>query len=425
MTEKGEKMSKFIIQGGKKLEGEIKISGSKNAALPIIAATVLNAGTTTLYNVPDIQDVNTMFEILKKIGATIKRKNNKIIINTNKVHTYEIPDDLMRQMRSSVILAGALIGKYHKAKFSCPGGCDIGSRPIDLHINAFKKLGVEITEEAGFIKCKANKIIGTNIDLDFPSVGATENIILATVLSTGTTTINNAAMEPEIIDMVQFLKKMGAKIQGEGTNQIIIDGVEKLSGVSYNIMPDRIEAGTILCAVAATGGNVILDNVIPEHLTAVINKLEETGCKIEINNKKITLNAPKKLKPIDIKTMTYPGFPTDLQQIFATMLVKASGTSIIVENIFESRYKYISELRKMGAKVTVEGKTAIIKGTRKINATTVVCTDLRGGAALVIAGLMAKGKSRVENIGYIQRGYENLENKLGSLGAKIKLEESN
>lgn len=286
-------------------------------------------------------------------------------------------------------------------------------------------MGINIKEEYGEIICNSEKIKGAQIHLDFPSVGATENIILATVLSTGTTTINNAAMEPEIIDMVQFLKKMGAKIQGEGTNQIIIDGVEKLSGVSYNIMPDRIEAGTILCAVAATGGNVTLDNVMSEHLTAVINKLEETGCKIEINNKKITLNAPKKLKSIDIKTMTYPGFPTDLQQIFATMLVKASGTSIIVENIFESRYKYISELRKMGAKVTVEGKTAIIKGARKINATTVVCTDLRGGAALVIAGLMAKGKSRVENIGYIQRGYENLENKLGSLGAKIKLEESN
>lgn len=378
-----------------------------------------------MYNVPQIKDTKTTLEILKLLGCKIKQNSGKIEINSKHITKTEIPEHLMREMRSTVIMAGALLGRFKEVTFSYPGGCDIGSRPIDLHINAFKKLGVEITEEAGFIKCKANKIIGTNIDLDFPSVGATENIILATVLSTGTTTINNAAMEPEIIDMVQFLKKMGAKIQGEGTNQIIIDGVEKLSGVSYNIMPDRIEAGTILCAVAATGGNVTLDNVMPEHLTAVINKLEETGCKIEINNKKITLNAPKKLKSIDIKTMTYPGFPTDLQQIFATMLVKASGTSIIVENIFESRYKYISELRKMGAKVTVEGKTAIIKGTRKINATTVVCTDLRGGAALVIAGLMAKGKSRVENIGYIQRGYENLENKLGSLGAKIKLEESN
>ena len=418
-------MKSYIIEGGKKLEGTVKISGSKNASLPILAATILSEKTNKLYNVPQIKDTKTTLEILKLLGCKIKQNSGKIEINSKHITKTEIPEHLMREMRSTVIMAGALLGRFKEVTFSYPGGCDIGSRPIDLHINAFKKLGVEITEEAGFIKWKANKIIGTNIDLDFPSVGATENIILATVLSTGTTTINNAAMEPEIIDMVQFLKKMGAKIQGEGTNQIIIDGVEKLSGVSCNIMPDRIEAGTILCAVAATGGNVILDNVIPEHLTAVINKLEETGCKIEINNKKITLNAQKKLKPIDIKTMTYPGFPTDLQQIFATMLVKASGTSIIVENIFESRYKYISELRKMGAKVTVEGKTAIIKGTRKINATTVVCTDLRGGAALVIAGLMAKGKSRVENIGYIQRGYENLENKLGSLGAKIKLEESN
>ena len=418
-------MKSYIIEGGKKLEGTVKISGSKNASLPILAATILSEKTNKLYNVPQIKDTKTTLEILKLLGCKIKQNSGKIEINSKHITKTEIPEHLMREMRSTVIMAGALLGRFKEVTFSYPGGCDIGSRPIDLHINAFKKLGVEITEEAGFIKCKANKIIGTNIDLDFPSVGATENIILATVLSTGTTTINNAAMEPEIIDMVQFLKKMGAKIQGEGTNQIIIDGVEKLSGVSYNIMPDRIEAGTILCAVAATGGNVTLDNVMPEHLTAVINKLEETGCKIEINNKKITLNAPKKLKSIDIKTMTYPGFPTDLQQIFATMLVKASGTSIIVENIFESRYKYISELRKMGAKVTVEGKTAIIKGKRKINATTVVCTDLRGGAALVIAGLMAKGKSRVENIGYIQRGYENLENKLGSLGAKIKLEESN
>lgn len=418
-------MKSYIIEGGKKLEGTVKISGSKNASLPILAATILSEKTNKLYNVPQIKDTKTTLEILKLLGCKIKQNSGKIEINSKHITKTEIPEHLMREMRSTVIMAGALLGRFKEVTFSYPGGCDIGSRPIDLHINAFKKIGVEITEEAGFIKCKANKIIGTNIDLDFPSVGATENIILATVLSTGTTTINNAAMEPEIIDMVQFLKKMGAKIQGEGTNQIIIDGVEKLSGVSYNIMPDRIEAGTILCAVAATGGNVILDNVMPEHLTAVINKLEETGCKIEINNKKITLNAPRKLKSIDIKTMTYPGFPTDLQQIFATMLVKASGTSIIVENIFESRYKYISELRKMGAKVTVEGKTAIIKGARKLNATTVVCTDLRGGAALVIAGLIAKGKSRVENIGYIQRGYENLENKLGSLGAKIKLEESN
>ena len=397
-------MKSYIIEGGKKLEGTVKISGSKNASLPILAATILSEKTNKLYNVPQIKDTKTTLEILKLLGCKIKQNSGKIEINSKHITKTEIPEHLMREMRSTVIMAGALLGRFKEVTFSYPGGCDIGSRPIDLHINAFKKLGVEITEEAGFIKCKANKIIGTNIDLDFPSVGATENIILATVLSTGTTTINNAAMEPEIIDMVQFLKKMGAKIQGEGTNQIIIDGVEKLSGVSYNIMPDRIEAGTILCAVAATGGNVILDNVIPEHLTAVINKLEETGCKIEINNKKITLNAQKKLKPIDIKTMTYPGFPTDLQQIFATMLVKASGTSIIVENIFESRYKYISELRKMGAKVTVEGKTAIIKGTRTNGINKYILSTI--GVPKIIGSLMLKILGTMDNLPKLRNDFD-------------------
>ena len=265
-------MSKFIIQGGKKLEGEIKISGSKNAALPIIAATVLNAGTTTLYNVPDIQDVNTMFEILKKIGATIKRKNNKIIINTNKVHTYEIPDDLMRQMRSSVILAGALIGKYHKAKFSCPGGCDIGSRPIDLHLKGFEKLGVDIKEEYGEIYCNTEKIVGTQIHLDLPSVGATENIILASCLGEGTTVITNAAREPEIEDMIKYLNKMGAKINGAGTDKVEIIGVKRLAEVSYNIMPDRIEAGTYLVAGAITSGDIKLLNVNSFHIEPILNQ---------------------------------------------------------------------------------------------------------------------------------------------------------
>ena len=397
-------MKSYIIEGGKKLEGTVKISGSKNASLPILAATILSEKTNKLYNVPQIKDTKTTLEILKLLGCKIKQNSGKIEINSKHITKTEIPEHLMREMRSTVIMAGALLGRFKEVTFSYPGGCDIGSRPIDLHINAFKKLGVEITEEAGFIKCKANKIIGTNIDLDFPSVGATENIILATVLSTGTTTINNAAMEPEIIDMVQFLKKMGAKIQGEGTNQIIIDGVEKLSGVSYNIMPDRIEAGTILCAVAATGGNVTLDNVMPEHLTAVINKLEETGCKIEINNKKITLNAPKKLKSIDIKTMTYPGFPTDLQQIFATMLVKASGTSIIVENIFESRYKYISELRKMGAKVTVEGKTAIIKGTRTNGINKYILSTI--GVPKIIGSLMLKILGTMDNLPKLRNDFD-------------------
>ena len=415
-------MSKFIIQGGKKLEGEIKISGSKNAALPIIAATVLNAGTTTLYNVPDIQDVNTMFEILKKIGATIKRKNNKIIITTSKVHTYEIPDDLMRQMRSSVILAGALIGKYHKARFSCPGGCDIGSRPIDLHLKGFEKLGVEIKEEYGEIYCSAEKIIGTQIHLDFPSVGATENIILASGLGEGTTIITNAAREPEIEDMIKYLNKMGAKINGAGTDKVEIVGVRKLSEVSYNIMTDRIETGTYLVAGAITPGNIKLLNVNPTHIEPILNKLDEVNCKLNISKNEIEIIAPKRVKAVDIKTMPYPGFPTDMQSIFGALLITAKGTSVITENIFESRYKYAQELIRMGAKINVEGRTAIIKGTKRIQGANVVATDLRGGASLVVAGLYAKGITQVDNVHYILRGYEKMDEKLKKLGAKIYIE---
>ena len=415
-------MSKFIIQGGKKLEGEINISGSKNAALPIIAATVLNSGTTTLYNVPDIQDVNTMFEILKKIGATIKRKNNKIIINTNKVHTYEIPDDLMRQMRSSVILAGALIGKYHKAKFSCPGGCDIGSRPIDLHLKGFEKLGVDIKEEYGEIYCNTEKIIGAQIHLDFPSVGATENIILASCLGEGTTVITNAAREPEIDDMIKYLNKMGAKINGAGTDKIEIIGVKRLSEVSYNIMPDRIEAGTYLVAGAITSGNIKLLNINSQHIEPILNKLDEANCRLNINKSEIEIIAPKRVKSVDIKTMPYPGFPTDMQSIFGALLITAKGTSVITENIFESRYKYAQELIRMGAKINVEGRTAIIKGTKRIQGANVVATDLRGGASLVVAGLYAKGISQVDNVHYILRGYEKMDEKLKKLGAKIYIE---
>lgn len=415
-------MSKFIIQGGKKLEGEINISGSKNAALPIIAATVLNSGTTTLYNVPDIQDVNTMFEILKKIGATIKRKNNKIIINTNKVHTYEIPDDLMRQMRSSVILAGALIGKYHKAKFSCPGGCDIGSRPIDLHLKGFEKLGVDIKEEYGEIYCNTEKIIGAQIHLDFPSVGATENIILASCLGEGTTVITNAAREPEINDMIKYLNKMGAKINGAGTDKIEIIGVKRLSEVSYNIMPDRIEAGTYLVAGAITSGNIKLLNINSQHIEPILNKLDEANCRLNINKSEIEIIAPKRVKSVDIKTMPYPGFPTDMQSIFGALLITAKGTSVITENIFESRYKYAQELIRMGAKINVEGRTAIIKGTKRIQGANVVATDLRGGASLVVAGLYAKGITQVDNVHYILRGYEKMDEKLKKLGAKIYIE---
>lgn len=416
-------MSKLIIQGGKKLEGEVQISGSKNAALPIIAGTVLIKGKTTLYNVPNIQDVQTMFEIIKDIGGKVTKKNNKIIIDTSKIHTYEISENLMRKMRSSVILAGAIIGKYKKANFSYPGGCEIGSRPIDLHLKGFEKLGINIKEEYGEIICEADRIMGTQIHLDFPSVGATENIILASCLAEGVTVLTNAAKEPEIEDLVKFLNKAGAKIKGAGTDRVEIIGVKKLTEVSYNIMPDRIEAGTYLVAGAITGGNLKVTNLNSNHIEPILNKLEEAGCVLKIEKNTVEIKAPKRIKAFDIKTMPYPGFPTDMQSIFGALLTTAKGTSIITENIFESRYKYVQELNRMGAKINVEGRTAVIKGTKRIQGASVVASDLRGGAALVLEALVAKGVTQVDNVHYILRGYENIVDKLKNLGAKIYLED--
>ena len=412
-------MSSYIIEGGKKLQGEVKISGSKNASLPIIAASILNGKRTTLYNVPNIEDTKTTLEILKVLGCKVKIANNKIQIDSSGIKTHEIPDKLMRELRSSVILAGALVARFKNATFSYPGGCDIGARPIDLHLDGFRKLGIQIEEDGGYIRCHTDKIIGNDIHLDFPSVGATENIMLAAVLAEGETVIQNAALEPEIVDLQNMLNKMGAKIEGAGTKIIHITGVKHLKELSYNIMPDRIEAGTLLCTAAITGGSVKIVNAIPEHIQPVLYKLEEAGCKIEVEQNTITLEGPKKIKAVDIKTMPYPGFPTDMQSVFATMLTVAKGTSVVVENIFESRYKYINELKRMGAKATIEGKTAVIKGVKKLIGAEVKATDLRGGAALVLAGLVAKGKTEVTNIEYLLRGYENLDKKLNSLGAKI------
>ena len=412
-------MSEYIIKGGRKISGEVTISGSKNAALPIIAASILNKGKTTLYNVPNIHDTQMMFEILNKIGGKVTQKNNKIIIETSKINKYEIPEELMRQMRSSVIFAGSLVGRYKKATFSYPGGCDIGTRPIDLHLKAFEKLGINIQKNYGNISCICDKITGEKIDLDFPSVGATENAILASCLGEGKTIITNAAREPEIIDLQNFLNKMGAKIKGAGSNKIEINGVKQLKDVSYNIMPDRIETGTFLCIAAMTGGSLKIKNADATHITPVIDKLEESGCKIGTYKNIIQIEGPKKLKAVDIKTMPYPGFPTDMQSIFATTMTVAKGTSVIVENIFENRYKYTQELVRMGAKIKVEGKTAVIKGVRKLYGANVKATDLRGGASVVMAGIAAKGITKVENIEYILRGYEKFDKKLQNIGVDI------
>lgn len=416
-------MYSYIIEGGKKLEGEVKISGSKNASLPIIAATILNGKKSKIYNVPNIHDMQITLKILKYIGCKVSKNNDKIEIDSRYIKKKEISEHLMREMRSTVILAGAILSRFKEVTFSYPGGCDIGARPIDLHLKAFKKLGINIDEEYGFIKCSCDKIVGANIDLDFPSVGATENIILASVLAEGKTVITNAAREPEIVDLVKMLNKMGAKITGEGTNVIEIEGVKKLQEVQYRVMPDRIEAGTFLCAGAITGGRVTIKNAMPEQLVPIMSKLEEAGCKITVDKDKVELKAPQRLKAVEIKTMPYPGFPTDMQSIFGSVLSVAKGTSVITENIFENRFKYLSELQRMGAKNKQEGNVAIITGVRKLSAASVKCTDLRGGVATVLAGLQAKGRTKVTNIEYILRGYENLDKKLNKLGANIQIEE--
>lgn len=335
-------MASYVIEGGRKLTGEVDISGSKNASLPIIAATLLNKGITKLYNVPNIHDVQIMLKILKVLGCKIKKSSGKIVIDSRKINKKEIPEELMNQMRSSVILAGALISRNKEVVFSYPGGCDIGARPIDLHLEGFRKIGIDIEEKSGYIKCNCDNIIGSEITLDFPSVGATENIMLASVYGEGTTIIKNAAREPEIIDLQNFLIKMGANIEGAGESVITIEGINKVKkDISYTVMPDRIEAGTMLCAAAITGGNIKINKVIPEHISSVIYKLEKMGCIINSKKNSIYIEAPKKLKAEDIKTMPYPGFPTDMQSIMASVLTVSKGSSIVVENIFENRYKYI------------------------------------------------------------------------------------
>ena len=416
-------MANYIIEGGKRLEGEVKISGSKNASLPIICASILNGKKTKLYNVPDIHDTQVTLKILRYIGCKVKKDNDKIEIDSRYITKKEIPEDLMHQMRSTVILAGAILGRFKEVTFSYPGGCDIGARPIDLHLKSFKKLGINIAENYGFIRCSCDKIVGTNIDLDFPSVGATENIILASVLAEGKTVITNAAREPEIVDLVNMLKKMGAIISGEGTNIIQIEGVKELKEVKYRIMPDRIETGTFLCAGAITGGKIKVTNCIPEHIVPITSKLEEAGCNILIEKNSIELKAPTRLKAVELKTMPYPGFPTDMQSIFGTVLSVSYGTSVITENIFENRFKYLAELKRMGAKNKQEGNVAIITGVRRLSGTNVKSTDLRGGAAMILAGLNAKGTTTVTNIEYILRGYENIDKKLNKIGANIRIEE--
>lgn len=416
-------MEKLIIHGGHELHGRVKISGAKNAVLPIIAATLLAQDKPcVLDEVPYLNDVCTIAEVLRQLGAKVdfNRQQHILFVDSTVLKTVDAPYDLVRKMRASFVIMGPLLARYGKAKISMPGGCAIGTRPIDLHLKGFEALGAEIEIGHGFISATApNGLKGTSIYLDFPSVGATENIIMAACMAEGQTILENAAQEPEIIDLANFLNIMGAKIRGAGTNVIKITGVPKLIGHNYTIIPDRIEAGTYMVAVAMTGGDIYIENAISEHLKPVIAKLNEAGVKIEEDIDGIRVSCNKRPKAIDIKTLPYPGFPTDMQAQFMAMLTIADGTGLVTETVFENRFMHVDELKRMGACIKVDGRTSIVEGVPSLNGCQVKATDLRAGAAMVLAGLVANGETEVSYIHHIDRGYDNLVEKLCGLGADI------
>jgi UDP-N-acetylglucosamine 1-carboxyvinyltransferase len=416
-------LEKLIIHGGHELHGRVKISGAKNAVLPIIAATLLAQDKPcVLDEVPYLNDVCTIAEVLRQLGAKVdfNRQQHTLFVDSTVLKTVDAPYDLVRKMRASFVIMGPLLARYGKAKISMPGGCAIGTRPIDLHLKGFEALGAEIEIGHGFISATApNGLKGTSIYLDFPSVGATENIIMAACMAEGQTILENAAQEPEIIDLANFLNIMGAKIRGAGTNVIKITGVPKLIGHNYTIIPDRIEAGTYMVAVAMTGGDIYIENAISEHLKPVIAKLNEAGVKIEEDIDGIRVSCNKRPKAIDIKTLPYPGFPTDMQAQFMAMLTIADGTGLVTETVFENRFMHVDELKRMGACIRVDGRTSIVEGVPSLNGCQVKATDLRAGAAMVLAGLVANGETEVSYIHHIDRGYDNLVEKLCGLGADI------
>ncbi len=416
-------MDNFIIEGGNPLRGEVEISGAKNAVLGIIPAAILCSCSSKIDNVPDIRDVQKIVNILEKMGAEIYREGDTLIINTDKPISYDCSEyeEETGKMRASYYLLGALLGRYHKAIVPLPGGCNIGDRPIDQHIKGFEALGAKVVIEHGQVKMEADRLIGADIYLDVVSVGATINIMLAAVRAEGQTIIENAAKEPHIVDVANFLNLMGAKIKGAGTDTIKITGVEEMHGCEYSVVPDQITTGTYMMAAAVTKGNVLIKKAIPKHMEAITAKLREMGAEvIEEEDGIRVIGEGKTLKACKVKTLPYPGFPTDLQQPMAILMTLAEGQSVITESIFENRFKYVDELRKMGADITVNGRVANITGVPRLSGTKIRATDLRAGAAMVIAGLVAEGETRISDIHYIDRGYEKLEENIRNLGGAIR-----
>lgn len=412
-------MQRFMVVGGNRLVGTVRASGSKNATLPIMAASLLLDGQCIIRGIPRLRDVAVMRDVLVYLGAGVVWEKDTMYIDARNVSSQEVSEDLMRRMRASNLVLGPLISRFRQAKISYPGGCQIGSRPMNLHLKGLQGLGATITEKFGYISAEARNLAGTEIYLDVPSVGATENLMMASVFAKGKTVIKNAAREPEITDLQNFLNLLGARINGAGTDVIKIQGVDRLYGADHTVIPDRIEAGTHMIAGAITGGDVTVADVIPEHLEPVINKLRETGAFVEVKDSQVRVAVDRKLKAVDIKTMPYPGFPTDMQPQFMALLTMCEGTGIITETVFENRYKHVMEMRRMGADIRLEGQTAVVRGVPGLSGACVEATDLRAGAALVLAAMAAENGTVIEQVEHIDRGYERLENKYNALGARI------
>lgn len=418
-------MDKFIIKGGNKLSGEVEISGAKNAALAVMPAAILATGKYTFSNIPDLRDIKTMASLLSGLGVATKRRGHRMTIDTTRVNKYEAPYELVKKMRASIYVLGPLLSRYGYAKVSMPGGCAWGPRPINLHIEGMKKLGAEVELDRGYIIAKAKRLIGTKISFDVSSVGATGNVLMAAVFAKGLTVIENAAIEPEISALVNFLIKMGAKIRGVGTRKLEIEGVNELHPTDAEMIPDRIEAGTFLIAGALTGGNVKIINCIPDELTAVIEKLKDTGCLINTGDNFIELKAPKRIKQVDVTTEIYPGFPTDMQAQWIALMTLANGMSVIKDTIYYDRFKHVPELVRLGADIELLENVAVVRGVKKLIGAKVMSTDLRASASLILSGLVAEGTTEVLRVYHIDRGYEAIEKKLRALGADIRRVSSN
>lgn len=414
-------MEKLIVEGGVKLEGQVNISGFKNAAVAIIPASILSGDKCYIENIPHIRDVYLFKDIMQELGVDVELdESGTMTIDSSKLDKCSATYELANKMRASYYLIGAGLGRFKEVEVAYPGGCNIGTRPIDQHIKGFEALGAEVEIEHGVIRCRADKLVGAKIYLDVVSVGATINIMLAAVLAEGTTIIENAAKEPHVVDVANFLNMMGADVRGAGTDVIKIKGVDKLHGCTYSVIPDQIEAGTYMIAAAATGGDVLINNVIPKHLESITAKLKEMGVEVIEYDDSIRVKGSDNLKSVNIKTLPYPGFPTDLQQPMTVLLSTVNGTSVVTESIFEGRFKYVDELKRMGANIKVEGRVAIVEGVRRLSGAKISVTDLRAGAAFIIAGLIADGTTEIDNIYHIDRGYEKVEEKFRNLGAKIK-----